>query len=83
MDDWLEEAAERLATDVGDDRGRYRLADGDVARVLDLAGVAAREGGHRTNAPLLCFLAELAQRRHPDLGPNQAISAAIGERTPA
>jgi hypothetical protein len=83
MYDWLETAAVRLAEGVGDDPADYRLDEAEIARILDLAGVAAHEGGHKTNAPLLCYLVGLAQARHPELDLRQVVVAAIGDRVPA
>jgi hypothetical protein len=83
MYDWLETAAKRLAAGVGDDPTDYRLEESEIDRILDLAGVAAHEGGHKTNAPLLCYLVGLAQARHPELDLRQVVVAAIGDRVPA
>jgi hypothetical protein len=79
MYDWLDAAAHRLATGIGDDPDGYRLEDFEIDRILDLAGVAAHEGGHKTNAPLLCYLVGVAQARHPELDLRQVIEAAIGD----
>lgn len=81
--EWLTEAARRLSEGVGDDLSLYRFTDGQIDQLLDLAGVAAHEGGHKTNAPLLCYLVGLAQARHPDLDLAQVIAGAIGDRIPA
>ena len=35
-----------------DDPALYRFTDGEIDQILNLAGVAAHEGGHKTNAPL-------------------------------
>jgi hypothetical protein len=83
MYDWLETAADRLAAGVGDHPADYRFDEGEIERILDLAGVAAHEGGHKTNAPLLCYLVGLAQARHPELDLRQVVVAAIGDRVPA
>ena len=83
MYDWLETAAERLAVGVGDNPADYRFDGYEIDRILDLAGVAAHEGGHKTNAPLLCYLVGLAQARHPELDLRQVVVAAIGDRVPA
>ena len=80
MYDWLEAAALRLSDGVGDDPSGYVFDEGEIDRILDLAGVAAHEGGHKTNAPLLCYLVGVAQARHPELDLRQVIAAAIGER---
>jgi hypothetical protein len=83
MYDWLETAAQRLAAEVGDDPADYWFDEREIERILDLAGVAAHEGGHKTNAPLLCYLVGLAQARHPELDLRQVVVAAIGDRVPA
>lgn len=83
MYEWLEAAAARLSEGVGEDPAWYWFDEGDIERLLDLAGVAAHEGGHKTNAPLLCYLVGLAQARHPELDLRQVIEAAVGERVPA
>jgi hypothetical protein len=83
MYEWLETAADQLALGVGDDPANYRFDGDEIERILALAGVAAHEGGHKTNAPLLCYLVGLAQARHPDLDLRQVIVAAIGDRVPA
>jgi hypothetical protein len=80
MYDWLDAAAQRLASGIGDDPEGYRIHDNEIDRILDLAGVAAHEGGHKTNAPLLCYLVGVAQARHPELDLRQVIAAAIGNR---
>jgi hypothetical protein len=83
MYEWLEAAAEQLALGVGDDPAGYRLDRGEIERVLELAGFAAHEGGHRTNAPLLCYLVGVAQARHPELDLRQVVAAAVGNHVAA
>ena len=83
MYDWLQAASVRLAEGIGDSAADYRLEEREIERILDLAGVAAHEGGHKTNAPLLCYLVGLAQARHPELDLRQVVVAAIGDRVPA
>ena len=61
MDAWLAEARDALAEAAGFPVERLELSDADVALLLDLARVAAHEGGERTNAPLLCYLVGRAQ----------------------
>lgn len=60
MNDWLEGAAARLEL-AG--RGGGGVTDEEAAALLELARVAARESGDRTNAPLVCYLAGLAHAR--------------------
>ena len=80
MYDWLDAAARRLGEGVGDDPSGYRFDEGEIDRILNLAGIAAHEGGHKTNAPLLCYLVGVAQARHPELDLRQVIAAAVGGR---
>ena len=56
MDAWLSEARDALARAAGVRPETLELSDEDAATLLDLARVAARESGERTNAPLLCYL---------------------------
>jgi hypothetical protein len=49
MNDWLREAVRAMGGDL-------ELSAEDSRTLLDLAAHAAHEGGHRTNAPLLCYL---------------------------
>ena len=67
MYEWLEAASRRLSEGVDDDPGLYRFTDEQINDLLNLAGVAAHEGGHKTNAPLLCYLIGLARGRHSEL----------------
>jgi hypothetical protein len=80
MHEWLEQASGRLAAGVGDDPADYRLSEGDVDVLLELARVAAHESGERTNAPLLAYLAGLAQGRHPDRSLADLVAEAVGQR---
>jgi hypothetical protein len=66
MNEWLEEAAARLAEAVGDDPATYALSAEEQRLLLELARVAAHESGARTNAPLLTYLAGVARGRHPE-----------------
>ena len=63
MDDWLEQARERLAARSGLDTGGLELTQNEVDKLLDLARIAAHESGERTNAPVLTYLVGLAQGR--------------------
>jgi Domain of unknown function (DUF6457) len=60
---WLAQRADALAAAGGVDRVALELDDADVDTLLDLARIAAHESGDRRNAPLLCYLAGLAQAR--------------------
>jgi hypothetical protein len=80
--EWLEAAAARLVARVKDDPEAYRFRDGEIVALLDMAGVAARDGGHKTNAPLLAYLVGLAHGRHPDVELDDLIDAAT-PRVPA
>ena len=64
MREWLSLAGDRLAASLGDKPSVYELTDEDVERLLDLARIAARDSGDRTNAPLICYLLGLAHARH-------------------
>jgi Domain of unknown function (DUF6457) len=61
VDAWLADARDALATTAGLPKERLDLSDEDAAVLLDLARIAARESGERTNAPLLCYLVGRAQ----------------------
>jgi hypothetical protein len=78
--EWLEAASQRLSDGVGDEPELYRFREDEMNALLDLAGVAAHEGGHKSNAPLLCYLVGFARGRHPGLGLEDAIRAATMER---
>lgn len=56
MDDWLSRAADALAEASGVTRESLELDAATEATLLDLARVAAHDGGARTNAPLLTYL---------------------------
>ena len=56
MDAWLTQARDSLAEAAGIRASDLELTDEEVAMLLDLARIAARESGERTNAPLLCYL---------------------------
>jgi hypothetical protein len=63
MHAWLRGVADRLSAGSGVDRRDLELASGEIEALLDLAGVAARNSGARTNAPLTCYLVGLARGR--------------------
>ena len=48
MNEWLARQAEALGVDP--------LTTDEQTTLLDLARIAAHDGGERTNAPLLCYL---------------------------
>jgi len=56
MDAWLSRARDSIARSAGLSPEELEISDGDAATLLDLARIAAHEGGERTNAPLLCYL---------------------------
>jgi hypothetical protein len=62
MDDWMSRQADALAAAAALPRGDLELSDDEIDTVLDIAAIAAHEGGVRTNAPLLCYLVGLAHR---------------------
>lgn len=53
---WLTEATRHVAAATGLDLASLHLEPGERETLLDLAGVAARSSGDRTNAPLLCHI---------------------------
>jgi hypothetical protein len=61
VDAWLSEARDALARTAGVRPETLELSAEDAATLLDLARVAARDSGDRTNAPLLCYLVGRAQ----------------------
>ena len=56
MDEWLAGARAALADVAGMDAAELELTEADEGALLDLARIAARTSGARTNAPLLCYL---------------------------
>ena len=54
MNEWLTRQADAL--------GVGPLTDEEQETLLDLARIAAHDGGERTNAPLLCYLLGRAGR---------------------
>ena len=48
MNEWLARQADALGVDP--------LTEDEQRTLLDLARIAAHDGGERTNAPLLCYL---------------------------
>ena len=67
MDDWLTRARDALADTASVPRDELELDRDTVATLLDLARIAAHDGGVRTNAPLLCYLVGLAHRQGTSL----------------
>jgi Domain of unknown function (DUF6457) len=59
--EWLAKQADALAAATETPRDALELEDADVRTLLDLAKIAAHEGGDRTNAPLLCYLLGVAR----------------------
>jgi Domain of unknown function (DUF6457) len=49
MNEWLRQAVAAIGGDL-------ELSSDETRTLLDLAAHAAHESGHRTNAPLLCYL---------------------------
>ncbi len=79
MHEWLEQAAARLAEQTGSEVSAYELTQEEVDDLLELAKVAARESGERTNAPLLCYLVGLARARGGgDVG--ALVDSVVGKR---
>ena len=67
MDDWLSAAADALAREAGVPREPLELDDDVVRTLLDVARVAARDSGARTNAPLVCYLLGLSAGEAKDV----------------
>lgn len=65
MNEWLTATADALAAETGVGRERLQLSDQEAATLLDIARVAAHDGGERTNAPLLCYLVGLCVANSP------------------
>jgi hypothetical protein len=63
MDEWLEQARDRIAGATGEEPASLALDQAQIDAILELARVAAHESGERTNAPLVCYLAGLAAGR--------------------
>jgi hypothetical protein len=61
--EWLAKQADALAAATGTPRDALELEEADVRTLLDLAKIAAHDGGERTNAPLLCYLLGIARGR--------------------
>lgn len=61
MNDWLSQQADALALASDVPVNVLELTDADMATILDIARIAAHEGGDRTNAPLLCYLLGLCR----------------------
>ena len=78
MDDWLEEARDRLAAESGEDAAGLDLSQGEIDELLELARIAAHESGERINAPLVCYLVGLVHgRRGGDL--SALVDAAVAK----
>jgi len=60
VDSWLTAAVDAVATTADLPRASLDLSDKDVEKLLELARIAARDSGQRTNAPLICYLVGLA-----------------------
>jgi Domain of unknown function (DUF6457) len=63
VDEWLEQARDRIATATDEDPASLALDQEQIDAILELARIAAHESGERTNAPLVCYLAGLAAGR--------------------
>jgi hypothetical protein len=63
VDEWLTAARDRLAEAAGESPETLALGQAEIDEVLELARIAAHESGERINAPLLCYLAGVAQGR--------------------
>jgi hypothetical protein len=79
MREWLSQAADKLAASLGDEPSAYELTDEQVERLLDLARIAARESGDRTNAPLVCYLLGLAHGQHQERTVTDLVARVTGD----
>jgi Domain of unknown function (DUF6457) len=61
VDEWLTRARDSIADEAGIEPAALALSQEDADTLLDLARIAARVSGERTNAPLLCYLVGRAQ----------------------
>jgi hypothetical protein len=78
VDDWLQEARDRLAAGAREDPTTLALSPHEIDALLELARIAAHESGERTNAPLLCYLVGLVHgRRGGEL--DDLVDAAVGK----
>ncbi len=66
MNQWLDDARRQLIAALGASAGDYDLSPADVEELLELARIASRESGDRTNAPLISYLVGLAHGRNPE-----------------
>jgi Domain of unknown function (DUF6457) len=73
VDPWLQSARDNIAPDV-------ELSAAHTRTLLDLARVAARDSGERTNAPLLCYLLGVAVGRGASF---EEVSEALVRTSPA
>jgi hypothetical protein len=73
MNEWLDEAAARIASAAGGEPGDYALSEVEAEMLLRLAREVAHESGDRRNAPLATYLAGLARGRNPDLATGVAV----------
>jgi hypothetical protein len=62
MDEWLNNARDRLAEESQVQASELELTDAATKTLLELAALAAHESGDRRNAPLLCYLVGRADR---------------------
>ena len=74
MDDWLTRARDAIADAAGVPRGELEVDDATMTTLLDLARIAAHDGGDRRNAPIVTYLAGRAAERGGDV---DAIAAAV------
>jgi hypothetical protein len=81
VNDWLEQAAQRLAEAAGLSAQDFVLTDADAETLLELARVAAHDSGDRRNAPLVSYLVGLAHGRAGDVALSELARAATGSET--
>ena len=75
MNEWLDDAAARVASVAGGDPAEYTLSETETELLLGLARDVAHKSGDRRNAPLATYLAGLARGRPPGLALGEAVDA--------
>lgn len=78
MHEWLEQARDRIAEEIGEPASGLELTQAEIDALLELARVAAHESGERTNAPLVCYLAGVAVGRR-GAALDDVVDAAVGK----
>lgn len=80
---WITAATRQLADECGLDPASLSIGARDAETLLDLAGVAARSSGARTNAPLLCYALGRASAQGASLDDLARVVRALGTPGPS